>query len=376
MARPLRVLFVSRPGTGGAARHLLLLVRLLDRGRFEPTCAVSPLEDPRYPEALTALGARVLRVSMQRDPSPLRDLAAFHAIRRLVRSGEYDLVHAHTAKPGVFARLAAHRAGVPVIYTPHGWYFSYAAGAAARALYLRVERRLAPRAALIHCVGEEEAATAVREGVCDPGRLRVIPNAVPAPPPDVAGRGAAVRAALGIAPGRAVALMAARLAEPKDPLRFLAAAARVGPRTGALFVLAGGGPLLDACRAAAGPHALVLGDRSDVPDLLAAADVAVLCTRYEACPTFLLEAAAAGRPVVAPSAFVPRDLLPGAVAFGEGDGALDDALLGLLAPEAGPRRAALGAEGRAAWSLSYAPERWIRAMEDMYREAMEARPIP
>ncbi len=364
------LLLVARAGTGGAARHLRLLLEHLDRTRFEPTVAVSPVEDPGFPATLEALGARVVPVPMARDPAPFRDLAAFHAIRSLVRSGEFDLVHAHASKPGAFARLAAARGGPPVVYTPHGWYFEYAPSAAARALFLRAERRFGPRTAILHCVCEGEAEAAAREGLVPPDRIRVVPNAVPPSPAPDPDRTSALRAELGITPGETVVLMAARLAPPKDPLAFLAAAAAPGAE-GARFLLAGSGPLLEECRAASGPRALVLGERSDVPDLLALADLAVLSTRYDACPYFALEAAATGKPVVAPPAFVPRGLAPGLVPFDPVDPAsLPAALAGLLAPAAAVRRVSLGAAARAAWEASFSPTPWIRSLEEMYEEAV------
>ncbi len=369
--RRTRLLLVARAGTGGAARHLRLLLEHLDRDAFEATVAVSPLEEPRFPRALEGMGARVVPVPMERDPAPFRDLASLRAIRALARSGEYDLVHAHASKPGAFARLGAERGGPPVIYTPHGWYFRYAPSAAARALFLRVERRLGPATRLLHCVGEGERGDALEEGILPAERIRVIPNAVPpAPPPDPA-RVDALRASLGLAPGERTALMAARLAEPKDPLALLRAAAALP--AGTRVLLAGAGPLLDACRAAAGPRVLVLGDRADVPDLLALCDAAVLATRYDACPYFVLEAAAAWRPVLAPLAFVPGALAPGLVPFDPGEeGSLAAALAGILSPAAAARRASLGTAARLAWESSFSPRPWIRALEGMYAEALRS----
>ncbi len=373
-----RLLIVSRPGTGGAARHVRLLVERLDRSRFAPVCALSPLESPEYLTSIEDLGVPVIPLPMERGPDLVPDLAAFRAVRRLVLSGQFDLVHAHTTKPGAFARAGTAAAGAPpILYTPHGWYFSYAPSVAARALYLTVERRLATRAARIHCVGEAEAATALRERICDGDLLRVIPNAVPAPPPAAPGRIAGLRAGLRIPEGAPVVLMAARLAEPKRPADFLALAERLGAETGAVFLLAGDGPLLEASVAGAGPHARVLGARDDVPDLLRLADVALLCTGFEACPYFLLEAAAAGRPVAAPRLAVPGDLLHAAIPWDDpADLDTAAAALGYLltGPDAAERRATLGAAARAAWVRRFSPDPWIDAIQGMYDEVLAAVP--
>ena len=361
------VLIIARAGTGGAGRHVRMLVERLDRRRWRPVVAASPLEDPAFPDALAALGARVVPVPMERDPAPFSDLASFHAVRDLVRSGQFDLVHAHASKPGAFARLAAKRAGTPVLYTPHGWAFAYADGAALQGLFLRAERALGRRGGLVHCVSEAEADLAAGEGIVPADRLRVVPNAVPAPPPPDPAALEALRRRLGVPPWEPVVLMAARLAPPKDPLAFLAAAS--GAPSG-IFLLAGDGPLLDDCRAAAGPRSRVLGERDDVASLLAISEIAVLATRYDACPYFALEAAAAGRPIVAPADAVPAALAPGLVPFDPADPeSLPRVLAPLLSNEGAPRRAALGAAARAAWAKSFAPEGWIDRMQDLYDEA-------
>jgi glycosyltransferase involved in cell wall biosynthesis len=164
--------------------------------------------------------------------------------------------------------------------------------------------------------------------------------------------------------------MAARLAPPKDPLAFLAAAP-----PGARLLLAGTGPLLGECRAAAGPGTAVLGERRDVADLLRLADVAVLATRYDACPYFALEAAAAGRPLVAPADAVPRGLLPGVAPYDPLEpGSLRGTLAEVLAPLARERRESLGAAALAAWRESFTPERWVAGMEGIYGETIGGTP--
>src|SRR5262249_6028327 len=100
-----------------------------------------------------------------------------------------------------------------------------------------------------------------------------------------------------------IVLMAARLAEPKDPLTFVRAAALVDPALGARFLLVGEGPLLEEAKREA--DALPAGRfvfvpaHADVRTLLAGSRVAVLSSKSEAMPLFLLEAMAEGVPIVA-----------------------------------------------------------------------------
>jgi hypothetical protein len=162
-----------------------LLLEGLDRTRFAPTAAVSPLEDPAFPAALEALGARVVPVEIARDPSPVKDLRAFRAIRDLVRSGEFDLVHAHASKPGAFARLAAARDRVPVVYTPHGWYLRIRRLGGEAGPHLRAERRLGAMGGFLHCVSEgrrRRRCARDRPGGADPRRAQRRPGPPPRDP--------------------------------------------------------------------------------------------------------------------------------------------------------------------------------------------------
>jgi glycosyltransferase involved in cell wall biosynthesis len=368
-----RLLLVTRAGTGGAARHVLDLVTLLDRRRWEIHAAVSPLEDARFPEALAERGVEVTALPMEREARPIADLRSLHAVRDLLRREPWDLVHAHTSKPGFFARAVVRNGGPPVIYTPHGWSFAYSGSAATRLLYENVERRLVPYTAMLHCVADSEALLARTRLACPESRIRTIPNSVPEAPPRDEAAAAALRRSLGIGPGVVVVLMAARLASPKDPLAFLRWAAAPGFGAETVFLLAGGGPMLDEARRLAPPNVRVLGPRDDVPALLQIADAAVLATEYDACPYFLLEAASAGVPIAATDFAVPDGLATGATTWSPAGG--DEAAIAalrplLLGPESAARRAAQGEAAQAAWRTQFAPGPWIEAMEAMYEEVV------
>ena len=115
----------------------------------------------------------------------------------------------------------------------------------------------------------------------------------------------AVRAALGLGLETPVLLLAARFTAQKNHAALIGALPRLlDRRTDLVLLLAGTGPLEAALRTSAAEagvaHAVrFLGRREDVPDLLAAADLMVLPSRFEGLPLALIEAAAAGVPVVA-----------------------------------------------------------------------------
>jgi glycosyltransferase involved in cell wall biosynthesis len=333
----MRALIVTRAAIGGAARHVLDVARGL-AGRHEITVLASPSEDPAYIDRLRETGAEVILFLLPRRPSPMLDLTALAVVRKLLRR-DFDVVHAHTAKAGAFVRLA--RRDTPVVYSPHGFYHHYPTAApVARRAALLAERALARRADVLALCAEWEVSAARREGLAPRGEVVTIPNGVPTPAPLPPEERSRIREELGVADGQALVLMIGRLKAPKDPLTFLEAAAGAGDA--ARFVLVGGGPLLTRCRESAPPNALVAGTVSDASRLLLAADAAILATDFEASPYFLLEAMAAGVPVVATDVPGNRDALgdTGVLVPRRDPARMTEAVLSILGDPAGAERGA------------------------------------
>lgn len=186
-------------------------------------------------------------------------------------------------------------------------------------------------------------------------RIPVVPNAVPPASPLAPGAVAALRAELGLVPGRPVVLGLGRLAPEKRPDRWLRVVARARRARPALAaVLVGDGPLaadVDAAIAVAaqGGEVRRVGRRADVATFLALADVLLLASDVEGQPNALLEAQAAGCPVVATRVGgVPECVVDGATGLlrdRDDERGLARALVSLL--DDADARARLGAAGRA-----------------------------
>ena len=148
-ARPLKILHVLRSPLGGLFRHVVDLVNgQIDRGHAVGIIADSQSQGP-HSDALLAKLATLLplglsRVPMHRHLSP-RDIAAADHVGRRIHKTEADVVHGHGAKGGAFARLAAR--GHPAIraYTPHGGSL----GTVNSAFYNLLERLLISRTDLL-----------------------------------------------------------------------------------------------------------------------------------------------------------------------------------------------------------------------------------
>lgn len=210
------------------------------------------------------------------------------SLRRLRRLPAPDLVHAHNPKAALVARLAVGPR-VPVVTTLHG------VGAAETRRAAHLLRRTSDRIVVVSPHLREEL---IGFGV-PAARIEVVANTIE-PLPSYSR--AAARAELGLPADEPVALCLARMVDQKrhDLLVEAWAAARV-PGT---LLLAGTGPRESRTAQAIERHHLgsgvrLLGERTDVPRLLAASDVLVLPTRWEGLPISVLEAMGAGVPVVA-----------------------------------------------------------------------------
>jgi glycosyltransferase involved in cell wall biosynthesis len=294
--------------------------------------------DPRQPPGFTA-------VAIGDRPRPGRDLAAVLQLRRLLRDWSPDVVHAHGLRAGAFAALAGCPGALAV--TVHN---APPARAPGRIVHAALERLTARRADAVTWVSSDVGGRMRRAGARDGGRAVVAAPAFPAPTADQV---EAARATLGEC-GRPVVFAAGRLTEQKGFGVLIAAAARWQGRDPApVLAIAGEGPLageLGAQALAAGVPVRFLGRRTDVPALMAAADVVVVPSLWEGQPLVLQEALRAARPVVASRAGGIPDLTgeDGALLVPPGDAmALAGAVLTILDDRAAAARLVAAATERA-----------------------------
>ncbi|MGW2218812.1 glycosyltransferase [Nonomuraea sp. NPDC001684] len=288
--------------SGGTGRHVRMLVEgLVQRGHQAAVVGPGSVEEAF---SFRAAGAAFAEVPVSDRPHPLNDLRAVLAIRRLTRDA--DVVHAHGLRAGALASLALRafrapgkrrgdgREGPAVVVTLHN---ALTAGGFVGFVYGVLERIVARRADRVLVVSPDLA-----ERMSVLGAREVAEAVVPAPPLRPARRGPEeVREELG-AGDRPLVLTIGRLAQQKGLDTLLDVAAGPWESPAPLFAVAGEGPLRaeleDRIRSRNLP-VLLLGDRDDVPDLLAAASVVVNCSRWEGLPLSLSEALMAGKPVVA-----------------------------------------------------------------------------
>jgi glycosyltransferase involved in cell wall biosynthesis len=299
---------VTLAETGGAQTYVATLLPAL-AGRFDVAVAAHGSGPLR--EAAGAAGVRFVELEHVRRPLSLwRDVLGLLELAALVRRERPHIVHVNSAKAGALGRIASWLTRVPIrIYTVHGWAYTAYTGAGS-ALYLWAERLLRPLTTVTICVAESERRAGLEMRTCEESTTIVIRNGVELPdtepPPRRAG------------PCRIVAV--GRLQAPKDALTLVRALAAL-PADAYEVLVVGEGPdrpdVEDEVRRLGLDSVVQLaGTRTDVPQLLAASDLFVLSSRSEGLPLSILEAMAAGLPVVATSVGgIPELVVDGETGF-------------------------------------------------------------
>ena len=320
-ARPgVRVLRIfSRLNVGGPSVHVILLTAgLKDRG-YETQLVIgqeSPREGNLFDLAARKGVACVAMPGLGREVRPWRDLRALLGLYRMMRTFRPHIVHTHTAKAGMLGRLAARVAGVPVVvHTFHGHVLRGYFGPLTTAFYRAMERGLGASSDVLVAVSDAVKRDLVGLGVAPDAKIRVIPLGLDLEP--LAGplpRGS-LRGEAGVPAEAPLIGIVGRLAPIKDVGTFLRAAAAVRAAVpAARFAVVGDGEErgpLEAERARLGLEGCVFfhGWRRDMAAVYGDLDVVVNCSRNEGTPVALIEALAAGRPVVATRVGGTPDLL-------------------------------------------------------------------
>ncbi|MEK7232935.1 MAG: glycosyltransferase [Elusimicrobiota bacterium] len=283
-------------GPGGTGEQVAAICNGLDAARFEVSLiyAVRGGSPDEYRAKCAGAKAAYFVPEMIREISLTNDLAALHKLRALFAEHRPDVVHAHSSKAGVLARTAAKAASIKTIfYTPHGYGFlQQDRSAAARLLYKTVEKAASRVGSVIACSPSEAAAAAVLTGgrpvhtVCD-AYLGEFLDPLPHE---------------GLAVGSC-----GRMTYARNPDAWILLAQRLtDSRNGLKCIWIGGGE--DETRMRVLLENMNLPGRAELTgwlsapqarERLRALDVFVHYSRWDALPNAVLEAMAAGLPVVA-----------------------------------------------------------------------------
>lgn len=297
------------------------------------------------------------------------DLGLARNLARLVRTTGAGILHAHNTVSQLYSVMASLLTRRPVVVTLHGANY----GGSGR--HRRLRRILASRCAATACVSQD-ALTAARDLDHIPAaRLHLVYNGIDVQEMAAArGQRQVARRELGLEPGDQAVISVGRLSQEKDYATLLRAMASLeGPR---LF-LVGHGPARGelenlASELGLGERVVFLGERGDVPRLLAACDLFALSSLTEGISMALLEAMAGGLPVAATAVGgTPELVIPGQTGLltPPGDPAALAQAMGELLSD--PERAqALGAAGAERVARHFSLEAMAGAYAGLYRQAL------
>jgi glycosyltransferase involved in cell wall biosynthesis len=356
---------------GGAQIHVRDMAEAMQR-RGHAVVVLTGGEG-HFTEDLRARGIETVILDHLTVPiRPWKDLQALRELRAALESFKPDLVATHSAKAGVIGRMAARLLGVPVTVTTHGWSFTTGVPPFKALVYRWIERVTGPFGAdKTITVSEYDRQLALRAGVLSESRMVTVHNGIPDVPP-------ALRADPSRTPPRLV--MVARFGAQKDHATLLRALAGLRSLPWQLD-LVGEGPLLSQARTLAASVGLddrvhFLGQRRDVDQILADAQVGLLITNWEGFPLSILEAMRANLPVVASDVGgVSESVSDGVTGYvvPQGDaGVLQERLGRLLSDPA--LRTSLGMRGRAEYETHFALERSVAKTLAVY-ESVLRRPL-
>jgi glycosyltransferase involved in cell wall biosynthesis len=354
---------------GGAERHVVDLALMLAREGYEVMVACSVAGG-----LSEALGEANVPVRPLLDKLVKRRVSVAFAreLRRLIREERFDLVHAHIYASASASAIAVLGTGVPLVVTEHteALWQGRRERWASRRVYRRAEHIIAVSSAIRQRLIERDAVP--------PERITVIHNAViPAPDTSPSALPGDLRE------GPLVGVVA-RLQPEKGVADFLRAAARVCTAVpDARFLVAGDGPLREellalAGRLGVGERVRFLGYRADARAIVGLLDVLVVPSLTEGTPLIVLEAMAAGIPVVASAVGGIPDQIrhnkEGLLVPAGDPAALADALLELLQDPDRARSLGEAALRRADSEFNHAT--MVRRIEAVYHAALGRPPLP
>lgn len=309
-ATPMRIArIIGRLNVGGPARHAIALTAELDSARFATTLITGVGERDEGdlsaearargvdPVVVAELGPRI---------RPGRDLVALGKLVRLLRSLRPDLVHTHTAKAGALGRVAARLAGVPIIvHTFHGHVLEGYFSPTRTRLFIQIERALARITDRIVTVSPRVRLDLLARGIGQPEQMEVVPVGLDlarfhqrsvSPP--------CLRQQLAIPSDAPLLGIVGRLVPIKDhPTLFQALALLQIHGPAPHLIVAGDGECREVLKGLAQDLGLAsrihfVGWRNDLEAILRELDVVICCSKNEGTPVALIEAMAAGVPVL------------------------------------------------------------------------------
>jgi glycosyltransferase involved in cell wall biosynthesis len=302
-----------------------------------------------------------------RPISPLSDIKALIEIVSQLRKYSPDVLTLHSSKAGLLGRVAGRYLRIPTVFTAHGWAFSDGVNSFARFIFILIERITASLADRIITVSDYDHQLAIRHNVADPMRLVTVHNGISEIANDhLANPGTSLQRMI----------MVARFDAQKDHETLIMALSKLTDLPWQLD-LVGDGPLMEKTQKLVNKLGITervhfLGARSDVPTLLANAQIFLLISNYEGFPLSIIEGMRAGLPVIASDVGGCREsVIDGQTGFliprGDGTVLFEKLQQLLLDPTL---RTHMGSAGRVRYETEFTLEKMYQKTFDVYIQAI------
>lgn len=372
----IKILHVVRPAAGGMKNHLIDLVKRTDKTRFDVTVACPP--NSQLWETLYQMNVKVIPIPLVGEISPAKDYAAISSLIKHLHSTRTMILHAHSSKGALVGRVAAAIARTPVVvFTAHNSIFYEEWPEWKKKLFASVERFLSRFTDRIITVSEALKQELIEREGLQSKQLTTIYNGIDVERFSNKIDLMAVRKSMNIPELGPIIGTIARLAPQKGVSYFLKAASLLKEYQ-VNFLVVGDGPLKEELQQEAIELGLqnrvtFAGHREDIPDILATLDVFVLPSVTEGLPLTILEAMAAGKPVVAtkvggiPEAIVQRKT--GIIVPPKDPEALAVALAGLLGER--ERMVRMGIAGQKLVKEKFTIETMVERTVNLYSQLLE-----
>lgn len=371
------LLFTDADVFAGTERHMLDLARSL-RDLSVPVSIGCPAQGVLGVRAREA-GFPVVHIAKQGQI----DFPAIRQLRRLLESGEIDLIHAHNGRTHVAAAwaVAGARRGA-CIATQHFLSPARTGRSGLKAMLAAfLHRRAMKSTAHVIAISDAVRDAAIARGEVTPEKITTVHNGIFPPAQAQDADPGTVRKSLGISFNAPLIVCAARLQKEKDIPTLIAAMRAVATRVpGARCLIAGDGdqrPILQdhIDRLGLRESVTLLGFRADVADLLNACDLFALPSLAEPFGLALVEAMALGKPVIATRAGGPREIVDhgrtGLLVTPSNPESLAAAISDLLGDNA--KRHAMGAAARERYLQKFTAAAMAGSLLEIYLRAVERR---
>lgn len=298
--KKIKILHIAQ-AAGGVDRYIQMLLRYLDKNKFENILICSyDYEKGDYMKLVDSFEQIVMERSIG-----FSDLKAAFVVRKIIKKYKPDIIYAHSSKAGAIARMANIGIKNKCFYNPHGWAFNMRSSRWKLGIYVILERIMAKFCDKIICISDAEKKSALEKKICSIEKLQVIFNGIDIEAYDERNHNVLKREELGVPKEAFIIGMVGRLSPQKAPDTFIAVAEKIKRYIpSAYFIMVGDGEQKEEVEHYAEKHGfadslLITGWVDNVVDYIELFDVAVLFSRWEGFGLVLPEYMMASKPIVA-----------------------------------------------------------------------------